>query len=239
MSPALLSTGRGYKKGWVSPALSTSGRRPVILVTAGPTREHIDPVRFISNHSTGMFGYAIAAEARRRGNRVVLITGPTSLQTPQGVKTVKVETALEMKRAVQRELRKGVECLIMAAAVCDWRPRFPATQKLKRKGRRTVLELVENPNIVSEVGWKKPKGLVVVGFALETGNLAKNAAIKLKRKNLDLVVANKLARGRSVFGSGSFDVLMLDRMGNKAIFRRRSKRTLAKIILDKALTFNI
>ncbi|MDD5423524.1 MAG: phosphopantothenoylcysteine decarboxylase [Candidatus Omnitrophica bacterium] len=207
-----------------------------VLITAGPTRERIDPVRFISNYSTGTFGYEIAREAKRRGKRVVLISGPTSLKAPSGVKVINAESASEMLKAVMKNLASA-ECVIMAAAVSDWRVRREAGSKIKRRGGAMRLELVENPDILREAGRKKHGTLV--GFALETEGLEKNAARKLKEKRLDLIVANRLSSKNDVFGPGRVDVVIMDRLGNKTIVRRKTKKNLAKMVVDKALNFNI
>ncbi len=223
-----------------------------ILVTAGPTREKIDPVRFISNYSTGTFGYEIAGEAARRGHDVTLVSGPTSLEAPKGVRIVMVESALDMRREVQKRARSA-GCVIMAAAVCDWRARSPLREKTKRhpsassgwrpesiegrQGRGITLQLNENPDILKELGNDK-KG-ILVGFALETENLENNALAKLKNKNLDLIVANRLTKKRGLFGAGLTDVLMIDSLYRKDIYRRRTKKALAKIILDKVSNFKI
>jgi len=207
-----------------------------VLVTAGPTRERIDPVRFISNYSTGTFGYAIAAEALRRGHGVTLVSGPTRIAAPAGVRLVKVESAIAMRREVKKRAGR-CDCVIMAAAVCDWRPRRPSRGKIKKRGGRMSLELEENPDILAELGRKK-RG-ILVGFALETGNLEKNALAKLKRKNLDLIVANRLAKNGGLFGGAPTDIAIMDRSGRKAVYRRRTKRELAKIILDKVEKVNI
>lgn len=208
-----------------------------ILVTAGPTRERIDPVRFISNYSTGTFGYEIAKEARRRGLRTTLISGPTFLEAPRGVKMVRIESAADMRAAVRREFKKR-DCLIMAAAVSDWRVDKAAAKKIKRGVRPVLARLVPNPDIVREACRGKG-GKIVVGFALETGNLAKNAAKKLKEKNLDLIVANRLGDRADVFGGGRKEILIIDRAGERRSYKNKTKTALAKIILDKVLAFNI
>ena len=207
-----------------------------ILVTAGPTREKIDPVRFISNYSTGTFGYEIAGEAARRGHDVTLITGPTCLEVPAKVKRVMIESAIEMRREVKKKARRA-ECVIMAAAVCDWRVRSQARDKIKRHGGLKKLELVENPDMLKELG--KNKRGILVGFALETKNLEKNALSKLKKKNLDIIVANKLTAKPGLFGTGLTDILIIDRFFHKEIYRRRTKKALANIILDKVSNFKI
>ena len=207
-----------------------------ILVTAGPTREKIDPVRFISNYSTGTFGYEIAKEALRRGHDVTLVSGPTCLKAPRGARLITVESANEMRREVKRRGSR-TDCVIMAAAVCDWRVQSPGRQKIKRQDGSRMLKLVENPDILQELG--KNKKSILIGFALETEALEKNALKKLKKKNLDLIVANRLTKGPGLFGAGPTDVLMIDRRYRKEIYRHRTKRELAKIILDKVLNGNI
>lgn len=217
--------------------MRTGSRNKVtVLVTAGPTREKIDPIRFISNYSTGTFGYEIAGVAARRGYKVVLVSGPSCLKAPKGVRVVNIESALDMERAVKREA-KSAECVIMAAAVCDWRAKLPVKQKIKRKSGIKTLILKENPDILKELGRKK-KG-ILVGFALETENLDKNAQEKLKNKNLDLIVANRLTKNSGLFGDRRTDVLIIDKFLRKTVYRRRTKKDLAKIILDKALNFKI
>lgn len=208
-----------------------------VLVTAGPTREKIDPIRFISNYSTGTFGYEIAREAKARGAKVILISGPTSLPAPQGVRRISVESALEMKRAVDKEF-KNCGCIIMAAAVSDWRVKAPASTKIKRLGGKKVLELVENPDILAELGGHKA-GKTIVGFALETEDLEKNALKKLKEKRLDLIVANRLDEKGRALGDNKTSVLIIDRFGKKCAVNNKTKKELAKIILDKALSLKI
>lgn len=208
-----------------------------VLITAGPTREKIDPVRFISNYSTGTFGYEIAKEARRRGWRVTLVSGPVCLKAPPGVRLIKVESAVEMARVVVRRMRAH-DCLIMAAAVSDWRVRRPAASKIKRSDSGLTIELTENPDILREACRKKA-GKVLVGFALETEDLEANAAKKLKAKGLDLVIANRLTDKANLFGDRRLDVVMIDRMGSKKALKGKTKRQLAKIILDKVSSFNI
>lgn len=203
-----------------------------ILVAAGPTRERIDPVRFISNYSTGTFGYEIAKEARRRGLSVTLVSGPTALSVPRGVKFVSVESSLEMRKALINRFRKA-DCVIMTAAVADWRPVYSAKRKIKKSPKKTI-ELVENPDILAELGTKK-KDRIAVGFALETENLERNALKKLKDKNLDLIVANRLAGKNNLFGDKKIDVVTVDRFGNRTHIHGKSKKDLARIILNKVI----
>jgi phosphopantothenoylcysteine decarboxylase / phosphopantothenate---cysteine ligase len=213
-------------------------KKPLVLVTAGPTREKVDPVRFISNYSTGAFGYEIAGEALRRGCRVVLVSGPTLLKPPPGAKFIRIESALDMLRAVKKE-SVGADYVFMAAAVSDWRPKSYSEKKIKRRdgnGKRSI-ELVDNPDILKGLG--RNKRYVLVGFALETESLEANAVRKLKNKNLDIIVANHLRNGSGPFGNGRTDISIIDRTGVRKAYKRRTKRELAKIILDKAFGFKI
>lgn len=229
---------KNYRRGKTSNGASPAAKkRPSVLITAGPTRERIDPVRFISNYSTGTFGYELAGEAVKRGARVTLVSGPTYLEAPQGVKFIGVESAIEMRRAVLAELEKA-DYVIMSAAVSDWRPKKASLRKIKRSFGKTILKLVENPDILSEICMRKA-GRVVAGFALETENLEKNALKKLLGKNADIIVANSLNRRSPAFGENNSNILIIDRLGNKVRVRNRSKRELANIILDKILSFNI
>ena len=208
----------------------------MVLVTAGPTRERIDPVRFISNYSTGTFGYAIAKEARDRGCRVVLVTGPVSIKPPAGVKTIHIESAIEMLECVKAWSKKA-DYIFMAAAVSDWRVSNPAKAKIKKGRGGMALKLAENPDILKALGKRKTYRLV--GFALETENLAGNALKKLKSKGLDIIVANKLTKSSKLFGGRKIDILIMDKYGSRDLYKARPKGELAKIILDKAFGFNI
>jgi phosphopantothenoylcysteine decarboxylase/phosphopantothenate--cysteine ligase len=221
--------------------VSASSRKetpPHILVTAGPTREKIDPIRFISNYSTGIFGYELAREAKRRGACVVLVSGPTALKAPRGVRLLRVESAVEMERAVLREFPRA-DCVIMTAAVSDWRVKSVARKKIKRSSGKMTVNLVENPDILKSLGKRKKKGKFLVGFALETGNLARNALRKLREKNLDMIVANKIAPRSSVFGPRAIDVLIADSSGRKRRYFGKEKSQLAKIILDNIFNRHI
>ena len=163
-----------------------------ILITAGGTREYIDPVRFISNASSGRMGYALARAALRAGHKVTLITTPTTQRLPSGAKVVEVETAAQMFEAV----KKGFEicnCLIMAAAVSDYTPARPAKTKIKKSNKSLTLKLKPTADILKWAGKHKRKKQIVVGFALEYKNLRHNAEIKLKEKNLDMIIANTSA----------------------------------------------
>jgi phosphopantothenoylcysteine decarboxylase/phosphopantothenate--cysteine ligase len=174
----------------------------VIVVTAGPTVEAIDPVRFVSNRSSGKMGYAIAAAARDAGAEVTLITGPTALVPPSGVRTFPVESADDMKDAVLAQLPRA-DAVIMAAAVADYRPIERATKKMKKKdlGSEMRLRLVENPDLLQAIVAARRPGTIVVGFKAETGDATGEAGRMLRDKRLDLVVANDVADPRSGFGS--------------------------------------
>ena len=202
-----------------------------ILVTAGPTREKIDPVRFISNRSSGKMGYALAEAARELGHEVVLVSGPVALTPPVGVEIVKVESAAEMAAAVKFA---APECgmVIMAAAVADYRPAHAAEHKLKKRPGEMYLELERTEDILLSLGNMKHPEQILVGFAAETEELINNAAGKLERKNLDWIVANTVADG---FGTDTDKVTMLGRNGRKIDLPRAAKRDVARRILDVIL----
>jgi phosphopantothenoylcysteine decarboxylase/phosphopantothenate--cysteine ligase len=169
---------------------SLEGRR--VLVTAGPTHEPIDPVRYIANHSSGKMGYAIAEEARDRGARVTLVSGPTSLATPYGIETLHVTTASEMASAVEA-CRDDADIIIAAAAVADFTPAHPVDRKMKRREmdeEQMKIELQPTRDILRDAGERKREGQIIVGFALETASLLDAARAKLVEKHCDLVVAN-------------------------------------------------
>lgn len=161
-----------------------------ILITAGPTVEPIDPVRFISNRSSGRLGYALARVARDRGARVTLVSGPTALPPPHGVRFVGITTARQMHRVCLRAAMRA-DLILMCAAVADYRPRATLRHKIKKHGTRTLrLTLVPNPDILADLGRRKRRGQVLVGFALETRGLLRHARKKLRAKRCDLIVAN-------------------------------------------------
>ena len=202
-----------------------------VLITAGPTREELDPVRFISNHSSGKMGYAIARTAWRRGAQVTLVSGPTCLPVPWGVKRIAVESAEEMCQAV---MARGRECtvVIKAAAVADYRPVVRAGEKLKKQGDVMTLELVKNRDILTELG--KEKGArVLVGFAAETTDLLTNARKKLEEKNVDLLVANDVTEAGAGFSVDTNIVRLLHRDGRIEEPGLLSKEAVANLILDR------
>jgi phosphopantothenoylcysteine decarboxylase/phosphopantothenate--cysteine ligase len=159
------------------------------LITAGGTREYIDPVRFISNASSGRMGYALARAALKAGHKVTLITAAASQPVPSASEIVKVETAAEMFEEVRKHFKR-CDCVIMAAAVADYTPAYPAKTKIKRAGKHLSIKLKPTVDILKWAGKRKKKGQIVVGFALEDKNLRANAEKKLKEKNLDMIIAN-------------------------------------------------
>ena len=211
------------------------GRR--VVVTAGPTVEPIDAVRFISNPSTGKMGFAIAEAAVERGAEVTLVTGPVSLTDVPGAKMVRVGTACEMKTAVD-EAFSSADIAVFSAAVSDFRPRTVSDRKLKKGADDDALvhiELVENPDILASCGAAKREGQVVVGFAAETNDVIGNARSKLSRKKADFIVANDVSSGRG-FGTDSDEVAFVSASGEEHL-PEMGKRELADRILDKALEF--
>ncbi len=204
-----------------------------VLVTAGPTQEPIDPVRFITNRSSGKMGYALASAARDRGARVVLVSGPTSLEPPSDVEYIPVITTEEMRRAVLERF-EGADIVIKAAAVADYRPARSAPSKIKKEEGTLKIELERNPDILAELGGKKG-GKVLVGFAAETEDLLKNAEEKLRKKNLDLIVANDVSKEGAGFSADTNLVKILDREGNVEEFPLLSKREVAEIVLDRVV----
>lgn len=196
-----------------------------VVVTAGPTREHLDPVRFLSNPSTGKMGFAVAAEAARRGHAVTLVAGPVALATPKGVKRVDVTSAREMLKAVRRA--KG-ELLIAVAAVADWRPAKCAKQKLKKREMEGTLKLVRNPDILKSV-----RGMKKIGFAAETNDVVEEAARKCREKRLEFIVANDVSRADAGFGSDLNRVTFVYPDGEVRRFPLMTKRAVAKRIVDE------
>ncbi|SDG76553.1 phosphopantothenoylcysteine decarboxylase / phosphopantothenate--cysteine ligase [Selenomonas sp. WCT3] len=201
-----------------------------ILVTAGGTIEPLDPVRYIGNRSTGRMGYAVAAEAARRGAEVVLVSGPSVLEDPAGVRVVRVETARQMREAVLREF-PTCAAVIKSAAVADYRPEVVAEQKIKKSDEDLTLKLVRNPDILLELGQKKQQQ-VLVGFAAETCQVEEYARKKLAKKNLDFIVANDVSEADAGFGVETNRIKLFDRAGNMTAYPLMSKKELAGIILD-------
>ena len=209
-----------------------AGRR--IIVTAGPTLEPIDPVRVVTNRSSGKMGYAIAEAAKRAGAEVRLITGPTALRAPAGVSVVRIETASELADAVLAAL-PGADAVIMAAAIADYRPAKPSGQKLKKReqGDEVSVTLVRNPDVLEAVVAKREAGTLVVGFKAETGDAVAEASRMLREKKLDLVVANDVTATGSEFGSDTDQVTLVSADGAESLpllpKREVARRLVAKI----------
>lgn len=205
-----------------------------ILVTAGPTREAIDPVRFISNHSTGKMGYAIAQNASMRGAKVILVSGPVALETPYGVERVNVSSARDMHDAVISRLDK-VDWVIKSAAVGDYRPETTADEKIKKKDDDMSISLVRNPDILAEIGSKKQNHQLVCGFSMETQDLLNNSRAKLQKKNCDMLVANNLKTEGAGFAHDTNVATLLYRDGTHEPLSLMQKDDLASIVLDRLL----
>jgi phosphopantothenoylcysteine decarboxylase/phosphopantothenate--cysteine ligase len=202
-----------------------------VLITAGPTREKIDPVRYLTNRSSGRMGYALAEAALRRGARVLLVSGPTALTPPGAAEVTPVESAEEMRGAVLKLLPQA-SIVIKAAAVADYRPKATAEQKLKRKGPMT-LELETTPDILQEIA-RKRSGQIVVGFAAETENVLENARQKLLAKNLDAIVVNDVSREGVGFDSDRNAVTIITR--NEVVeIPETTKREVAQRVLDQVV----
>jgi phosphopantothenoylcysteine decarboxylase/phosphopantothenate--cysteine ligase len=202
-----------------------------ILITAGPTEEPLDPVRFITNLSSGKMGYALARVARRHGAQVTLITGPTNLPLPLVENIIKVRTAQEMHKAVMDNYKKAT-VVIKAAAVADYRPKLIAHDKIKKDDKPRTIELVRNPDIIDEIG-KIKKNTVLVGFAMETKDLLASAREKLKKKNMDLIVANSLLDEGAGFQADTNKITILDREGDTQSLPVMTKIEAAEKILER------
>ncbi|MFL6200749.1 MAG: bifunctional phosphopantothenoylcysteine decarboxylase/phosphopantothenate--cysteine ligase CoaBC [Thermoanaerobaculia bacterium] len=211
-----------------------SGSGPLVgrtvLVTAGPTYEALDPVRFLGNRSSGRMGFALAAEAARRGARVVLVAGPVRQATPPGVTRIDVTTAREMEGAV-REHAAAADMILMTAAVSDFRPRRPAASKIKKEAGLPTIELEENPDILAGLRDVAPDA-VVVGFAAETDDLERHARAKLERKRVDFLVANDVSRKDIAFDSEANEVTVFRREGEPVFLPRQPKTQLAASLLE-------
>ncbi len=205
-----------------------------VLVTAGPTREMIDPVRCLTNPSTGTMGFALARAAARRGARVTLITGPTLLPTPPGVTRIDVTSAREMYEAVLRHADTA-DFVFMAAAVADYAPVETAPSKLKKEADELVLRLRRTPDILAELGRRRRSDQVLVGFAMETDNALENAREKLRRKNLDWIALNRLNEPGAGFGTGTNRLTLLHRSGHLEELPLLPKDEAAEALLNRVL----
>jgi len=218
--------------GYFSETLSLRGKK--VLVTAAGTREPIDPVRYIGNRSSGKMGYAIAEEAARRGATVVLVSGPSVLKASDGIRLIKIETALQMRDVVKKEFIDS-DITIKAAAVADYRAASIAENKIKKDSSTLTLILEKNPDILFELGQMKQKNQVLVGFAAETQNLLEFAKAKLQKKNLDYIIANDVSVANAGFNTDTNIIKIIDRDGGIEDFPLLRKDLLAKIILDKIM----
>ena len=216
-----------------------------IVVTAGPTREYLDPVRFLSNPSTGKMGFAVAAEAARRGHDVTLIAGPVALKTPKGVRRVDVVSAREMLVAVRNALDcanggGGSVAFVSTAAVADWRPARCAAQKLKKRQMSGVLKLVRNPDVLQTVRARLRRAgradVSLVGFAAETNDVLAEAARKCREKGLALIVANDVTEKGSGFGTETNRVTFVFPDGSQKRFPLMSKRRVAAALVRELET---
>lgn len=204
-----------------------------VLVSAGPTREYLDPVRFISNPSSGKMGYAVAQAALARGANVSLVTGPSALTPPQGARVIKVESAEQMLNALEQHFEQA-NILVMTAAVADWRVKDIATEKQAKMGEAQTLELMRTPDILSTLKPKRSKQ-IMVGFAMETNKGVEQAADKATRKGLDFICLNYPTQEGTSFGGDDNQITIVTPNGDSEKLERMSKRKIADVILDKAL----
>ena len=205
-----------------------------IVISAGPTREAIDPVRFITNRSTGKMGYAIARAAVKMDLQTVLVSGPVNLTPPEGVEFVPVESAAEMAEAM-KNAAAGADIIVMAAAVADYRPKQYSTSKVKKSDGDMCIELERTEDILLSLGKNKKPGQILVGFAAETDDLLQNAQGKLERKNLDYIAANIVGVPGRGFGADNNAITLLGRDGSKTEFALQSKEDLAAALLEFVL----
>ncbi|HTB64185.1 MAG TPA: phosphopantothenoylcysteine decarboxylase [Opitutales bacterium] len=205
--------------------------RPIrCLVTAGPTREHLDPVRFLSNPSSGKMGYALAVAAKEAGWQVDLVSGPVALPPPEGVKLTRVTTAAEMFRTVEKLFSK-CDVLLMCAAVSDFRPKKAFKHKVKKGHADLVVEFEPTVDILKNVAARKRPDQLVVGFAAETQNIEACARKKLKEKDLDFIIANQVGRAGTGFAADQNAVIVLGRDGSRKKYGRAGKMKLAREVI--------
>lgn len=205
-----------------------------IVISAGPTREAIDPVRYITNRSTGKMGYAIAEAARERNLQVTLVSGPVNLPPPDGVEFIQIESAADMAQAMKKA-SENADIIVMAAAVADYRPKQYSTSKVKKSDGDMCIELERTEDILLSLGKNKKPGQLLVGFAAETDDLLKNAQGKLERKNLDFIAANIVGVPGRGFAADTNAVTLIGRDGSKTEFALQSKKVLAGALLDHLL----
>ena len=211
-------------------------RNKNVLITAGPTYEHIDPVRFIGNYSSGKMGIALAEEAYCRGAKVTLVLGPSEEPVPQGIELVRVQTANEMFEQCSKRF-PNAHIAILSAAVADYAPAQVAKEKIKKSDETLTLELKKTPDILKYLGTVKKKGQFLAGFALETHNEKENALKKLKQKNADIIILNSLADKGAGFGHNSNKITIFDNEGKEIAFELKSKKQVAKDILDTIISY--
>lgn len=204
-----------------------------VLVTAGPTQEPVDPVRFITNHSTGKMGYAIAENCMRRGAEVTLVSGPVQIAPPLCVRVIPVVTAADMAVAV-KECYQEQDIIIKTAAVADYRPAHPADEKVKKKDDKSVMELERTEDILAYLGAHRKDGQFICGFSMETENMLENSRAKLAKKNVDMIVANNLKVAGAGFGTDTNVVTIITKDDNRQL-ERMSKAAVAASIVDEIL----
>lgn len=204
-----------------------------VLVTAGPTQEPVDPVRFITNHSTGKMGYAIAENCMRRGAEVTLVSGPVQIAPPLCVRVIPVVTAADMAVAV-KECYQEQDIIIKTAAVADYRPAHPADEKVKKKDDKSVMELERTEDILAYLGAHRKDGQFICGFSMETENMLENSRAKLAKKNVDMIVANNLKVAGAGFGTDTNVVTIITKDDNRQL-ERMSKAEVAASIVDEIL----
>jgi phosphopantothenoylcysteine decarboxylase/phosphopantothenate--cysteine ligase len=214
-----------FTRGWDFP-----GKK--ILVSAGPTYENIDPVRFIGNYSSGLMGYAIASEFSGRGGDVTLVSGPVDREVPEDINLVSVTSSSEMHEACMQHF-DDADIIVMAAAVADYTPEDPAAEKIKKSEGEMIIRLKPTPDILGEMGKKKKKGQFLVGFALETENELEHARSKLEKKNLDLIVMNSLRDDGAGFGGQTNKVSIITRKLEQFDYELKLKFDVAIDIVDK------
>ncbi|MBE9519996.1 MAG: bifunctional phosphopantothenoylcysteine decarboxylase/phosphopantothenate--cysteine ligase CoaBC [Proteobacteria bacterium] len=208
-----------------------------VLITAGPTWESLDPVRHLSNRSTGRMGYALARTARRRGAEVTLVSGPTSLEPPPGIEVIRVESAAQMYEAVMDRYEQA-DIVVKSAAVSDYRPAKHLQQKIKKSAEKITMQMVPNPDILLEMGKRKKrkKKPLLVGFAAESRNHLAEGKRKLKNKNLDMIVINDIKGCQTGFGSDTNQITLVDKSGQTEKLPLLSKEECADIIWDRSLS---
>jgi phosphopantothenoylcysteine decarboxylase/phosphopantothenate--cysteine ligase len=208
-----------------------------LLITSGPTREPLDPVRYLSNRSSGKMGHALALAALRRGAQVVVVSGPTSFPPPPGTTYVPIQTAEEMREAVLQHLSDAT-IVVKAAAVADYRPKSPSLTKISSKQEQLAIELAPNPDILQEISIRRG-GTFLVGFAAETHDVSSRARAKLRSKGIDLLVVNDVSQAGIGFESDHNQVALLDRWGGMIELPRKTKLEVAHAIYDRVLSLRV